>query len=373
MIHRLTGHEDDATFAMDVDKFSYQVLSGGRDKNVILWNVADIDHANAASSSSSSAASGAKRQKMGQYVCNQSVPDIDLDECPNDIQRGHVEPAGSENSVIGAPTLSPRGIFKGHTDFVEDVSFKPEVVASSVTDDCARSLNLGASSPQIGNSESRVASRMFCSAGRDKSLLVWDPRAGMTSVCGGYDVHSEDINCVDWGMFNNSYILTGSSDHCIKIHDVRKMNNSSKTASGDSSGSSCVVKTLRYHIGDVISVAWNPTVPGVFLSAAEDGRIAAWDINQTGGPKGVVIPFNDIEQRQQVAEEQIARDNSDPYLGRPSELLFVHEGHRSPLVVDVQWSPLSWDFSLMLSLSDDAEDPGKLGGSTLHVSFTTYH
>lgn len=358
---------------MDLDKFSYQLLSGGQDKNVILWNVADLDHTTSATSKSSSASSASnppKRQKKGSYVCHQNIPDVDLNECGEGIQRGTVHPSGSEGSVINAPTLSPRGIFQGHTGFVEDVSFKPETISSTVTEDCACSLNLDKTMPQIGNADARIASRVFCSAGRDKSLLVWDSRSGTKSVCGGNNVHAEDINCVDWGMFNNNYILTGSSDHLIKVHDVRKMNNGSETANTDASEASCVIKTLPFHIGDVINVSWNPTIPGVFLSAAEDGRIAVWDLNQNKGPKSERIPYKNISQRQDALEDRIAQDNTDPYLSRPSELLFVHEGHRSPLVVDVQWSPLSWDFPLMISLSDDAEDPTKLGGSTLHVSLT---
>ncbi|XP_041997385.1 WD-40 repeat-containing protein MSI4-like [Salvia splendens] len=85
----LSGHQDIAEFALAMCRAEPFVLSGGRDKSVVLWSIQDhvSTLANAGTQSAESASSIIK---------------------------------AADNSTVGS-----RGIFQGHTDTVEDVQFCP--------------------------------------------------------------------------------------------------------------------------------------------------------------------------------------------------------------------------------------------------------
>ncbi|KAL5647395.1 hypothetical protein ACJX0J_041750, partial [Zea mays] len=152
----LTGHKENAEFALAMCPAEPYVLSGGKDKSVVLWSIQD--HISALGDSSSSpGASGSK----------QSVKTANEKEIPK---------------------VDPRGIFHGHDNTVEDVQFCPS------------------------------SAQEFYSVGNDACLILWDARTGTTPAIKVEKAHSGDVHCVDWNPLDVNYILTGYDG--IKVQDV---------------------------------------------------------------------------------------------------------------------------------------------------------
>lgn len=83
----------------------------------------------------------------------------------------------------------------GHEKSLEDVAFKP------------------------GNAH------MLCSVGVDRKVLVWDLRSGQQPVITLREVHSSDINTVDWSKHDEWLLSTGSNDTLVKLLDLRQSGN----------------------------------------------------------------------------------------------------------------------------------------------------
>ncbi|XP_054790262.1 WD-40 repeat-containing protein MSI4-like [Prosopis cineraria] len=159
----LTGHKDNAEFALAMCPTEPFVLSGGKDKCVILWSI--HDHV------ASLAAEGASNAKQSTKA------------------------GGNGEKTTDGPSIGPRGIYKGHKDTVEDVQFCP----SSVHE--------------------------FCSVGDDSCLILWDARLGSTPAFKVEKAHNADLHCVDWNPHDINFILTGSADNTVHMFDRRKFSN----------------------------------------------------------------------------------------------------------------------------------------------------
>ncbi|KAK4427335.1 WD-40 repeat-containing protein MSI4 [Sesamum alatum] len=157
----LTGHQDNAEFALSMCSVEPFVLSGGKDKSVVLWSI--HDHV------SSLAANRRAQQSPGSK-----------------------DDAVTGRSAYGA-TVEARGIFQGHEDNVEDVQFNPS------------------------------STQEFCSVGDDSCLILWDARTGYSPVLKVEKAHNADIHCVDWNPKDLNLILTGSADNTVRMYDRRNL------------------------------------------------------------------------------------------------------------------------------------------------------
>ncbi|KAI3856587.1 hypothetical protein MKW92_048214, partial [Papaver armeniacum] len=145
----LTGHQDNAEFALDMCPTEPFVLSGGKDKSVVLWSIQD--HISAAAVDQGSAKSpGSKTPSKA---------------------------AGEKASE--SPCIGPRGIYQGHDDTVEDVQFCPS------------------------------STQEFCSVGDDSCLILWDARTGTSPTVKVEKAHNADLHCVDWNCHDENLVLTG--------------------------------------------------------------------------------------------------------------------------------------------------------------------
>ncbi|KAK4361821.1 hypothetical protein RND71_017062 [Anisodus tanguticus] len=156
----LTGHQDNAEFALAMCPSEPFVLSGGKDKSVVLWSI--HDHV------STLAADQGDTKSPGSGASN------------------------SKPSAEG-PTVKARGIFQGHDDTVEDVQFCP------------------------------TSAQEFCSVGDDSCLILWDARTGSSPAVKVEKAHNTDLHCVDWNPHDVNYILTGSADNAIHMFDRRNL------------------------------------------------------------------------------------------------------------------------------------------------------
>ena len=66
---------------------------------------------------------------------------------------------------------------------------------------------------------------MLCSVGVDRKVLVWDLRSGQKPVLTLREVHSSDINTVDWSRHDEWLLATGSNDTLVKLLDLRQSGN----------------------------------------------------------------------------------------------------------------------------------------------------
>ncbi|CAN4086939.1 unnamed protein product [Withania somnifera] len=156
----LTGHQDNAEFALAMGHTEPFVLSGGKDKSVVLWSI--HDHV------STLAADQGDTKSPGS---------------------GAINPKPSAEG----PTVQARGIFRGHDDTVEDVQFCPS------------------------------SAQEFCSVGDDSCLILWDARTGSSPAVKVEKAHNADLHCVDWNPHDVNYILTGSADNTIRMFDRRSL------------------------------------------------------------------------------------------------------------------------------------------------------
>ncbi|KAK9734517.1 hypothetical protein RND81_04G144900 [Saponaria officinalis] len=159
----LTGHQDDAEFALAMCSSEPLVLSGGKDKSVVLWSI--HDHISTLAT------------EPGSGKSNNSGSNI--------------KKAGNGNS--DNPSIGPRGIYQGHEDTVEDVQFCPS------------------------------SAQQFCSVGDDSCLILWDARVGLAPVIKVEKAHNADLHCVDWNPHDENLILTGSADNSINLFDRRNL------------------------------------------------------------------------------------------------------------------------------------------------------
>ncbi|ESW10721.1 hypothetical protein PHAVU_009G232200 [Phaseolus vulgaris] len=255
----LTGHQDNAEFALAMCPTEPYVLSGGKDKTVVLWSIED--HI-------TSAATGGSIIKPKSGDANDKNAD--------------------------SPAVGPRGVYCGHEDTVEDVTFCPS------------------------------SAQEFCSVGDDSCLILWDARVGSSPVVKVEKAHNADLHCVDWNPHDDNLILTGSADNSIRMFDRRNLT---------TNGVGSPIHKFEGHKAAVLCVQWSPDKSSVFGSSAEDGLLNIWDYEKVG--------------------KKIERSGKS--ISAPPGLFFQHAGHRDK-VVDFHWN--AYDPWTIVSVSDDCESTG---------------
>ncbi|CAK9174490.1 unnamed protein product [Ilex paraguariensis] len=227
----LTGHQDDAEFALAMCPTEPFVLSGGKDKSVVLWSI--HDHI------STLAADSGATKSPGSGSANIKTP----------------KAGGGNDKPVDSPSIQARGIFQGHDDTVEDVQFCPS------------------------------SAQEFCSVGDDSCLILWDARTGSSPVVKVEKAHNADLHCVDWNPHDVNLILTGSADNSVRMFDRRNLTSASGVGSP--------IHIFEGHNAAVLCVQWSPDKSSVFGSSAEDGILNIWDHEKIGKkqePAGTKAP-----------------------------------------------------------------------------------
>lgn len=143
------------------------------------------------------------------------------------------------------------------------------------------------------------------------------------------DLHSSDINTVDWSGLNQNLIATGSNDTLVKIIDTRKAYQFAPNS---------VVKVLEKHQAKVQTVKFSP-FDSRYLASTGDS-IIIWDLGL------------DFENQANFKEEQKRSDSYSSSGSSEENIILNHIGHIGT-VSDFDWNPvMPW---IIMSASDDSE------------------
>ncbi|KAF3655189.1 WD-40 repeat-containing protein MSI5 [Capsicum annuum] len=311
----LTGHQDNAEFALAMGHSEPFVLSGGKDKSVVLWSIHDhVSTLAADQGDAKSPGSGASNPK----------PSAD------------------------GPTVQARGIFQGHDDTVEDVQFCP------------------------------FSAQEFCSVGDDSCLILWDARTGWSPVVKVEKAHNADLHCVDWNPHDVNYILTGSADNTVRLFDRRNLTSGGvgspihifeahtaavlcvqwspdKSSVFGSSAEDGILNIWDHErvrdpyllISFLLTFPYGPYTEEVLLVNGEN-LVVCNSFNRH---------FHDLHKIGKMESSAGTKRKTSP-----PGLFFCHAGHRDK-VVDFHWNVS--DPWTIVSVSDDGEKTG--GGGTLQI------
>lgn len=207
----LVGHTENAEFALGTSDAKAMVASGGKDMNVLVWNI---------------------------------------------------------EGSMGRGNISPDVVLGGHTNTVEDVTFKP----SSWTE--------------------------LASVADDYSLMVWDTRSHDKgpAMCVTKAHGEKDVHCVDWSGLNSHLLVTGAQDGGVHVWDTRHM--------------TTPVHVFNHHKEAVMNVEWSPHTTNVFATGSDDGIVCIWDLSRR----------HDSDSAAQLN------------VPVPDELVLQHAGHQSSVV-----------------------------------------
>ncbi|XP_062103482.1 WD-40 repeat-containing protein MSI4-like [Humulus lupulus] len=158
----------------------------GKDKFVVLWSIQD----HISTAATRSGGSIIKNTKPGE---------------------------GSEKAVDGL-IVAPRGIYYGHEDTVEGVTFCPS------------------------------SSQEFCSVGDESCLILWDARTGSSPAVKVEKAHDVDLYCVDWSPHDDNIILTVSDNNSLRMFDRPNLT---------SSGVGAPIHKFEGHKAIVLCVQWS--------------------------------------------------------------------------------------------------------------------
>nr|GEU72260.1 WD-40 repeat-containing protein MSI4-like [Tanacetum cinerariifolium] len=200
----LTGHADNAEFALAMCPTEPYVLSGGKDKYVVLWSIHD------------------------------HISTLAGGESAN--------PAGSIVKTADSASLGPRGIFQGHTDTVEDVQFCPTSTQEfcSVGDDsCLILWDARVGTDPITKVEKAHNADVHCvdwnpkdenyilTGSADQSVCMFDRRNltsdGVASPVHKFVEHKAPVLCVQWCPDKSSVFGSSAEDGCVNIWDYEQV------------------------------------------------------------------------------------------------------------------------------------------------------
>lgn len=262
----LTGHKDNAEYALSMCPTEPLVLSGGKDKSVVLWSIQD--HVSTLSEDASKA----------------TVSNI----------------KSADN-----PSIGPRGTFLGHDDTVEDVQFCPSSAQEfcSVGDDsCLILWDARVSCSPVVKVEKAHDSDLHCvdwnphdgnfiiTGSADKSVRMFDRRKIATGGIGSpiykFEGHTAAILCVQWSPDKSSVFGSSAEDGLLNIWDYEKFDAMKQESEGTSDPPAGLFFQHCGHRDKVVDFHFNAADPWTVVSVSDDidtsgggGTLQIWRIS----------------------------------------------------------------------------------------------
>ncbi|KAI8380383.1 WD40-repeat-containing domain protein [Blakeslea trispora] len=107
---------------------------------------------------------------------------------------------------------------------------------------------------------------MFASCGDDQRLMIWDTRYDLPIQ--NIEAHQSEINCVEFSPANEWVLATGGSDKTAALWDLRNLSHR--------------LHTLQNHKEEIVQLAWSPHHDAILATASNDRRICVWDLARIG-------------------------------------------------------------------------------------------
>ncbi|KAG9143290.1 hypothetical protein Leryth_010215 [Lithospermum erythrorhizon] len=250
----LVGHKDNAEFALAMSPTEPFVLSGGKDKSVVLWSIQD-------------------------HISTLAV------------DQGARKSPGS-NKQADSQTVQAREVFKGHEDTVEDVQFCPSSGNEfcSVGDDSCLILwdARTSSTPELKVDKAHNADihcvdwnphdiNLILTGSADNTVRMFDRRklssSGVGSPVHTFEGHSAAVLCVQWSPDRSSIFGTSAEDGLLNIWDHEKVGETQDQTQADS-GDTPSGLFFRHagHRDKVVDFHWNASDPWTIVSVSDDGE-----------------------------------------------------------------------------------------------------
>ncbi|XP_060189358.1 WD-40 repeat-containing protein MSI4-like isoform X1 [Lycium barbarum] len=246
----LSGHQDNAEFALALSPMEPFVLSGGKDKTVVLWSIQDHISTLAADAPKS---------------------------------------AGSAGSIIKSadnPSIGPRGIFQGHDDTVEDVQFCPsssQEFCSVGDDSCLILWDARVGNNPVVKVEKAHDADLHCvdwnphndnliiTGSADNSVRLFDRRNltsdGVGSPLHMFEHHTAAVLCVQWCPDRSSVFGSSSEDGLLNIWDYEKVAETKDTEDDPPPG---LFFQHAGHRDKIVDFHWNTLDPWTIVSVSDD-------------------------------------------------------------------------------------------------------
>ncbi|CAN4085036.1 unnamed protein product [Withania somnifera] len=251
----LSGHQDNAEFALALCPMEPFVLSGGKDKTVVLWSIQDHISTLAADA---------------------------------------LKSAGSGGSIIKSadnPSIGPRGVFQGHVDTVEDVQFCPsssQEFCSVGDDSCLILWDARVGNNPVVKVEKAHDADLHCvdwnphndnliiTGSADNSVHLFD-RRNLTSDGVGSPVHmfvhhTAAVLCVQWSPDRSSVFGSSAEDGLLNIWDYEKVGETKDTEAESEEDDSPPGLFFQHagHRDKIVDFHWNASDPWTIVSVSDD-------------------------------------------------------------------------------------------------------
>ncbi|VFQ81360.1 unnamed protein product [Cuscuta campestris] len=244
----LTGHQDNAEFALGMCPLEPLVLSGGRDKSVVLWSIQD--HISTLATYTQKAAGS----------------------------------TGSSIKAVGNPSIGARGIFKGHDDTVEDVQFCPsssQEFCSVGDDSCLILWDARVGPTPVLKVEKASNADLHCvdwnphdhnliiTGSADSSICLFDRRSLSSNGVGlpiyRFENHKAAVLCVQWSPDKSSVFGSCAEDGRVNVWDCAKVGEDAQVPVG-------LFFQHAGHRDKVVDFQWNASDPWTIVSVAQESE-----------------------------------------------------------------------------------------------------
>jgi histone-binding protein RBBP4 len=251
----LTGHTKDAEFALAAARTAPLVASGGKDKSVLVWDLAD--HASSISNRSSALnRTEAEHLKARITLTGHQATVEGVVFCPDDHTK--LASVGDDSVLLLWDTNAPS---RGPVSSVQN-AHKQGIDVHDV-------------------SWNALQKELLVTCGQDGSVRVWDTRKLNSGGGPLYDFnhHTAETLRVEWSPTVRGVFASAGQDNLLCIWDIAKNNNitdgggKEHKKAAKKSKLSCAPKELIFqhagHKTSILDFQWNPYDPWTIASVSD--------------------------------------------------------------------------------------------------------